>query len=82
MAHLGPDFRRVRMGVGHPGEKRLVHHYVLADFYKDEERWVEALCDAVARSADLLVSGDVDAFQTRVTYLAPAPTPEKDEDGA
>jgi len=82
IAHLGADFRRVRMGVGHPGEKRLVHHYVLADFYKGEERWVSDLCDAVARSVDLLVTGDVDAFQTRVTYLAPAPKSEDDTGSA
>lgn len=79
VAHLGADFRRARMGVGHPGEKRLVHAYVLSDFYKAEEPWVETLCDAAARSIDLLAAGDVDAFQTRVTYLAPAPKPE-DED--
>jgi PTH1 family peptidyl-tRNA hydrolase len=79
-SHIGPDFVRLRMGVGHPGDKRLVHHYVLSDFYKAEEAWVDALCDAVARAAPLLAAGDLDAFQTRVTYLAPAPKPEDDED--
>ena len=80
IAHLGPDFLRLRLGVGHPGEKRLVHHYVLSDFYKAEEPWVNALCDAIARAAPLLVADDLDAFQTRVTYLAPAPRPEADDD--
>ncbi len=76
IAHLGPDFVRLRMGVGHPGDKRLVHHYVLSDFYKAEQPWVERLCDAVADAAPLLVADDLDAFQTRVTYLAPAPKPQ------
>jgi PTH1 family peptidyl-tRNA hydrolase len=80
-AHIGPDFVRLRLGVGHPGDKKLVIHYVLSDFYKEERPWVARLCDAVARSAPLLAAGDLDAFQTRVTYLAPAPRPE-DEGGA
>jgi PTH1 family peptidyl-tRNA hydrolase len=81
-AHLGPDFVRVRLGVGHPGDKRLVHHYVLSDFYKDETPRVERLIDAVARAAPLLAAGDLQAFQTRVSYLAPAPKPEAGEDEA
>lgn len=77
IAHLGPDFRRARLGVGHPGDKRLVHHYVLSDFYKAEEPWVIDLVDACARALPLLAEGRDDAFQTRVSFLAPAP---KDED--
>jgi PTH1 family peptidyl-tRNA hydrolase len=69
------------MGVGHPGDKRLVHHYVLSDFYKAEAAWVADLCDAVARALPLLAAGDVDAFQTRVTFLAPAPKPEEEDTG-
>ncbi len=79
ISHLGPDFRRARMGVGHPGDKRLVHHYVLSDFYKAEEAWVSDLCGAAARALPLLAAGDVDAFQTRVTFLAPAPKPESED---
>ena len=44
-AHIGNDYRRVRIGVGHPGVKDLVHAHVLNDFAKDERPWVEALCD-------------------------------------
>jgi PTH1 family peptidyl-tRNA hydrolase len=76
IAHLGPDFVRLRLGVGHPGDKKLVHHYVLSDFYKAEEPWVERLVDAIASAVPLLVAGELSAFQTRVTYLAPAPKPE------
>ena len=56
-AHIGNDYRRVRIGVGHPGDKELVHAYVLSDFAKSERAWVEALCDIIADNADLLARG-------------------------
>ena len=65
-AHCGNDYRRVRLGIGHPGDKALVHSYVLNDFAKSEAGWVQALCEAVARDADLLVRGDDAGFQNRV----------------
>ena len=64
-AHLGNDYRRVRLGIGHPGDKALVHSYVLNDFGKSERPWVEALCDAVARNAAMLVQSDDSKFQTK-----------------
>ena len=72
-AHVAGDFRRGRIGVGHPGDKNRVTGYVLSDFAKAEEAWVTDLLDAIARSSDLLVTGENDAYQTRVTHLAPAP---------
>jgi len=65
-AHLGNDYRRVRLGIGHPGDKAMVHSYVLNDFGKGERAWVSALCDAVARNAAMIVAGDDSKFQTRV----------------
>jgi PTH1 family peptidyl-tRNA hydrolase len=65
-AHIGNDYRRVRVGVGHPGVKDLVHAYVLNDFAKDERAWVEALCEAIADSAALLVKGEDSTFQNKV----------------
>src|SRR5437763_15420972 len=56
-AHLGNEYRRVRIGVGHPGVKDLVHAYVLNDFAKDERPWVEALCATVADIAEVLGTG-------------------------
>src|SRR6266571_4688312 len=50
-SHIGNDYRRVRLGIGHPGVKELVHSYVLADFAKDDGPWVEALRQAVADNA-------------------------------
>ncbi len=65
-AHVGNDYKRVRMGIGHPGDKSLVHGYVLNDFAKSEEPWVEALCDALADNADLLAKGDDAGLQNRL----------------
>ncbi len=65
-AHVGNDYRRVRIGVGHPGAKDLVYGYVLSDFDKDERPWVEALCAAIAENADLLAKGEDASFQNRV----------------
>lgn len=53
-AHLGNDYRRLRLGIGHPGDKNLVHGFVLNDFGRGERAWVEALCDAVADNAGLV----------------------------
>jgi PTH1 family peptidyl-tRNA hydrolase len=64
--HLGNDYRRVRIGIGHPGDKALVHNYVLSDFAKAETAWVAALCDAIAAHAGLLVKGEDEAFQRKV----------------
>jgi peptidyl-tRNA hydrolase, PTH1 family len=71
-AHIGPDFRRARMGTGHPGDKALVQHHVLSDFHKAELPWVEALLDACAEAAPLLAAGEDERYQTEVLRLAPA----------
>ncbi len=65
-AHIGNDYRRVRIGVGHPGVKDLVYAYVLNDFAKDERPWVEALCDIIADNAELLARGQDASFQNKV----------------
>jgi peptidyl-tRNA hydrolase, PTH1 family len=65
-AHCGNDYRRVRIGIGHPGDKALVHAYVLHDFAKAEEPWVEDLCRACAEAAALLARGDDASFQNKV----------------
>ena len=65
-AHVGNDYRRVRIGVGHPGVKELVHPHVLSDFAKSEKPWVEALCDIIADNAELLAKGQDASFQNKV----------------
>ncbi len=65
-AHIGNDYWRVRMGIGHPGDKALVHAYVLNDFGKAERPWVEDLCRACADHLALLVNGQDSAFLSKV----------------
>jgi len=65
-SHIGNDYRRVRLGIGHPGVKELVHSYVLADFARDDASWVTALCEAVADNAALLAAGRDSTFQNKV----------------
>jgi PTH1 family peptidyl-tRNA hydrolase len=65
-AHIGNDYRRVRLGIGHPGVKELVHGYVLSDFAKSDRPWVEALCAVMAENAGLLASGTDSTFQNKV----------------
>lgn len=65
-AHVGNDYKRVRMGIGHPGDKSRVHGYVLSDFGKSETPWVDALTQALAENAALLVKGDDAGLQNRL----------------
>jgi PTH1 family peptidyl-tRNA hydrolase len=65
-AHIGNEYRRVRLGIGHPGVKELVHSHVLSDFAKSDRPWVEALCEAVADNAGLLVARRDSTFQNKV----------------
>jgi PTH1 family peptidyl-tRNA hydrolase len=70
-AYIGNDYRRVRIGVGHPGNKDLVQAYVLNDFAKSERPWVEAIIEIVADNIKFLVRGDDASFQNKV-HLAMA----------
>ena len=73
ISQLGPDFRRARMGVGHPGDPKLVHGHVLSDFHKAEQPWLEALLNACADALPLAVRGEDERYQGEVLRLAPAP---------
>ncbi len=66
-AHLGTaDFWRVRIGIGHPGDREKVHGYVLHDFSKEDKKWLGPLLDACGRHAGLLVKHDMPAFMSKV----------------
>jgi PTH1 family peptidyl-tRNA hydrolase len=80
-AHVGNDYRRVRIGVGHPGIKELVHGHVLNDFAKDERPWVDALREAIADNAGLLVTGRDSTFQNKVHLAMQAKGFSLKEDG-
>jgi len=65
-AHVGNDYVRVRIGIGHPGSKDAVVPYVLNDFAKADYEWLDPLLDAIASAAAHLASGDLDRFQNDV----------------
>lgn len=72
--HMGQEYWRVRLGVGHPGDKNLVTSYVLGDFSKaDEQTWLNALLDAIAKEAALLADGDTDGFMSKVAQAVNPP---------
>ena len=64
-----PEYWRVRLGIGHPGDKARVHGHVLGDFGKDDQKWVPGLLDAVADAAPLLAGGQIEAFMSKVALL-------------
>jgi len=73
ISHLGADFRRARMGIGHPGDPQLVHSHVLGDFHKADQPWLEPMLNAVADALPFALAGDDERYQGEVMRLAPAP---------
>ena len=71
------EFRRVRIGIGHPGHKDRVIGHVLADFHKADQTWLEPLLDAMADAAPFLAKGDDSGFMNRVAVLTQPPKPER-----
>lgn len=61
-AHLGQDYWRLRVGIGHPGHRDAVHSYVLKDFSREEEDWLVPLLQALVREVSLLVQKDMPGF--------------------
>ncbi|MBW8283408.1 MAG: aminoacyl-tRNA hydrolase [Rhizobium sp.] len=82
-AHCGKDYRRLRLGIGHPGDKDRVHGHVLGDFAKIDRIWLEPLLDAIADNADLLVKGDDGKLMNKLALATGAkeepPAPAKAE---
>jgi len=80
-ATLGPAYRRIRIGVGHPGDKDRVHGHVLQNFSKADEHWLVPLLTAMAGAAPLLAKDDDAGFMSKVavTLKPPVvkPKPEK-----
>jgi PTH1 family peptidyl-tRNA hydrolase len=71
-ARIGPDFRRARLGTGHPGHKDRVLGHVLSDFHKVEWPWVRQLLRACADAAPMLAAAEDERYQAEVMRLAPA----------
>ena len=70
-AHCGKDYRRVRLGIGHPGIKEMVHGHVLGDFSKADQSWLGPLLDDIAIHASLLLQGDGSQFMNKLAGQAP-----------
>lgn len=82
-AHIGPDYWRLRIGIGHPGDKDLVHPYVLSDFAKEDEAWLGKLLGAIADAFPLLAHDRDNQFLTKLALLIKPPkskAPREDED--
>lgn len=75
-AHIGPDFRRVRLGIGHPGRKEAVQRHVLSDFARADSDWLGPLLAAVADNAPLLAAGDEAGFMNKVALAVAGGDPK------
>ena len=75
-AHIGPDYKRVRLGIGHPGVKELVMPHVLGDFVKQDKVWLKLLLEASAEEASLLVEGEDEKYQSKVHLAVYPPRPK------
>lgn len=71
-AHLGKDFVRVRIGIGHPGHKERVNPHVLSNFHKADGEWLEPLLDALAKNAGLLAKGDAAGLMNKLALAVPS----------
>ena len=78
--HIGKQYRRVRIGVGHPGVKEMVHGHVLGDFSKADREWLDVLLDAIADNAGLLAAGDDNGFMNKITLTLRDKLQPTDED--
>ena len=78
-AHIGKDYQRIRIGIGHPGAKPAVAGYVLKDFPKADEAWREALLDTLSDDLGLMLDGKPSDINSRLN-AATAPHREKAED--
>ncbi len=79
-AALGPDYRRVRIGIGHPGHKDRVTGHVLQNFSKDDLAWLKPMLDAMVEAAPLLAKDDDTGFMSKVALLLQPPPKEKKKD--
>ncbi|KQT45129.1 peptidyl-tRNA hydrolase [Aureimonas sp. Leaf454] len=74
-AHIGKDYRRVRLGIGHPGSKERVNGHVLSDFHKVDREWLDPLIEAVARQVELLSAGEDAQFMNRIAMATGSTEP-------
>lgn len=75
--HLGPEYWRVRLGIGHPGDKDMVSPYVLGNFSGEDKKWLEPYIAALAEFADIAAKGDKDGYMTKVAQKLQPPRENK-----
>lgn len=75
-SHIGKEYRRMRIGIGHPGAKELVNGYVLHDFAKADHDWIDPLLGGIADNAALLAGSDDANFMNRVHLAVGRPSDE------
>jgi PTH1 family peptidyl-tRNA hydrolase len=80
--HIGADYRRVRLGIGHPGRKELVSHYVLQDFAKADAEWLDDMLRGIGDGAPALAAGRTDRFMNAVAQRTGTPRAGKTESPA
>ena len=68
-SHIGKEYLRIRLGVGHPGDKAMVTKYVLSDFAKDDQSWLDRVIPAVADAIPFILRGDEPGFTNKVSLL-------------
>lgn len=76
---IGTDYRRVRLGVGHPGNKDAVMHWVLGDFSKADLEWLEPLLTTLAGNANLLITGDDSALMNKLAIAVNGDAADRDQ---
>jgi len=76
-AHIGPDYGRVRLGIGHPGDKDKVTGHVLKNFAKTDAEWVEKVLGALAEHAGLLIEGDDSTYMSKAAEAVTPPRAKK-----
>ncbi|TVR98969.1 MAG: aminoacyl-tRNA hydrolase [Rhodospirillales bacterium] len=81
-AVIGPDYRRVRLGIGHPGDREQVLGHVLKDFAKADAAWLDPLLEAIAERFPDLVAGDAGTFMSKVAMALQPPKPPRAERSA
>ena len=75
--HIGTEYWRVRMGIGHPGHPDLVSNYVLNDFAKGDQEWLAPFVEICARDSGLLLAGDMEGYMTKIAKDCPPPKPKE-----
>ena len=84
-AHIGADFRRVRIGIGHPGDKALVLNHVLDDFAKADDEWLDKLLPAMADNFPMLLKDEDNAYMSKVAQavgpVKPKPAAPETDNG-